>query len=509
MRIFNRPLTRLGSPVDGGITMNDLWPGLCAAAALIALLALVMRWQMHAFLALFVVSLGLGLAAGLAPAQVVDAIHKGIADILREVLLLLAFGAILGRLLETSGAAELIARRLINALGERHTSFALLVAAFIVGIPILFNVGFLVLIPIVWRLQRETKRSLLFFLMPLAISLGITHSLVPPHPGIVGAVNALVKQSDRRIADDETDPVNRVMVETIIFGIALSFPLALVGWFGPGRFWAHRQFVTAPENMSADTAKPDEQRAAQSFALALAIILAPLVLSVAGFGAKLLQDLRALPEWMTYTLFEPTGLPAYLRWLNHSALGWLQFLGRPTVALFVPMALALWAYGLRQGQSHKQLAKLISDSLIDVGSMVFLFGAAGGFKEVIQATGVGAYLARQMLQLPLSPVAVAFCVAALVRIALGSATASILTASALLAGLAASMPGRETLLVLSVACGVTVATQPADSGFWMLKEYGNLSTADVMLRVNGCRLTMALTGLAILLMVEWLSSASG
>ena len=487
--------------------MNDLWPGLCAAAALIALLALVIRWQVHAFLALFVVSLGLGLVAGLAPAQVLDSIHKGIADILREVLLLLAFGAILGRLLEVSGAAELIARRLIHALGEKNTSFAVLIAAFIVGIPILFNVGFLVLIPIVWRLQRETKRSLLFFLLPLAFSLGITHSLVPPHPGIVGAVNALAG----RAAD-------RVMVETIIFGIALSFPLALVGWFGPGRFWAQRQFVTAPENMSADTTKPDAQgqfttaehlakpapRGAQSFALALTIILAPLVLSVAGFGAKLLQDLHLLPERMTWTLFDANDLPAFLRWLNHSALDWLQFFGKPTVALFVPMALALWSYGLRQGQSHKQLAKLIGDALIEVGGMVFLFGAAGGFKEVIQATGVGDYLARQMLLLPLSPVAVAFCIAALVRIALGSATAAILTASALLAGLAASMPGRETLLVLSVACGVTVGTQPADSGFWMIKEYGNLSTTDVMLRINGCRLSMALTGLAILLLSEWL-----
>ena len=134
--------------------------------------------------------------------------------------------------------------------------------------------------------------------------------------------------------------------------------------------------------------------------------------------------------------------------------------------------------------------------------MVFLFGAAGGFKEVIDAAGVGAYLAGQVRNLPVSYVAVAFIIAALVRVAMGSATASILTASPLLAGMAADMPGRETLLVLSVACGVTVATQPADSGFWMLKEYGNLTPGDVMIRINLCRFTMALSGLAILLAVE-------
>jgi len=134
--------------------------------------------------------------------------------------------------------------------------------------------------------------------------------------------------------------------------------------------------------------------------------------------------------------------------------------------------------------------------------MLFLFGTAGGFKEVIGATGVGDYIALQMGALPLSPVAVVFLVAAIMRIALGSATAAILTASALLGRFALDLPGMETLLVLSVACGVTIGTQPADSGFWMVKEYGNLSTSDVMLRFNGCRVVMALCGLAILLVAE-------
>jgi H+/gluconate symporter-like permease len=209
-----------------------------------------------------------------------------------------------------------------------------------------------------------------------------------------------------------------------------------------------------------------------------------------------------MPAWLTFTLFDAQGLPSYLRWLNQSPLQWLTFLGKPAIALAAPTALALWCYGLRRGWSHAKLAKLTSDALLEVGGMVFLFGAAGGFKEVIGATGVGEYIARQMGGVPISPVAVAFIVAALMRIALGSATASILAASALVASFAASMPGRETLLVLSVACGVTVGTQPADSGFWMVKEYGNLTTGDVMLRFNGCRLLMASSGVGILLIAE-------
>jgi Gnt-I system low-affinity gluconate transporter len=172
------------------------------------------------------------------------------------------------------------------------------------------------------------------------------------------------------------------------------------------------------------------------------------------------------------------------------------------MALLIPTGLAFVLLGLRRGMSREQLSKLAGDALQDVGGMVFLFGAAGGFKQVIQDSGAGEYIAAQVVRLPLSPVAVAYLVAVLMRVALGSATAAILTASALLAGLARSLPGQETLLVLAVANGVTFMTQPADSGFWLIKEYCNLSVRDVMLRFNGCRILMSLLGLVLLLAFE-------
>jgi H+/gluconate symporter-like permease len=380
---------------------------------------------------------------------------------------------------------------LIKAFGERTSSLAILLSALVIGIPILFNVGFLVLLPIVYRLQRQTDRSLLWFLLPLAFGLAMPHSLVPPHPGIIGAVQALGGAES-----------NRVMVETMFFGTALCIPVILVGWLGPGRWWAARQFVTVPETFAAVAPASDNEVKASSFTLAIAIVLAPLWLSLIGFGGKVLNDLGHLPEWVTQRVWSEGELPAALMILGHAPYDWLQFLSKPTVALLVPTTLSFWLYGLRRGWDQKRLTKLTGDALLDVGTMVFLFGAAGGFKEVIQQTGVGDYLAAQMSALPLSPVAVAYLVAAMVRAALGSATAAILTASALLVGLAENMPGQETLLVLAVATGVTFMTQPADSGFWMLKEYGNLSVRDVMLRFNTCRIIMSLTGLAILLAYE-------
>jgi gluconate transporter len=486
--------------------MAGAWPAYCTAAALIFLLLLIIRYQLNAFVALLVVSLGLGLASGLPPERTVEAIGRGVGDILRNVAVILALGAMLGRMLDVSGAAEVIARTLVRAFGEKRASFAVLVAAFLIGIPVLFNVGFLVLIPIVWRLQRDTGRSLLWFALPLAFSLATTHSLIPPHPGIVGAVSALSGDP----AQGGT-PAGQVMVETILFGTLMSIPIVLVGWFGPGRWWAQRQFVTPPEQLAAlppQAATDQAARPPPSFALSVLIVTLPLLLSVVGFAAKVLHDLGRLPGWMGEPLLDSTswsGWPANLPLYVHSPLAWLQFFGKAEIALLVPTGLAFFLLGVRRGLSAGKLSKLAGEALTDVGGIAFLFGAAGGFMEVIKATGAGDIIAEQVTGLNVSKVLIAYLVAVMMRMALGSATASILAASALLQSVARSLPGQETLIVLAVANGVTFMTQPADSGFWMIKEYCNLSVRDVMLRFNSCRITMSLTGLGLLLAYErWL-----
>jgi Gnt-I system low-affinity gluconate transporter len=477
--------------------MMTAWPALCTGLALVLLLALIIRYQLQAFVALLVASLALGLAAGLPPTRVLNSIAKGVGGILADVAVILALGAMLGRMLDTSGAAAVIANTLVRAFGEARASLAILVAAYLIGIPVLFNVGFLLLIPIMWQLQRQTGQSLLWFLLPLHFSLGITHSLIPPHPGIVGAVVTLGGAAP-----------GTVMIETIVFGTLLGIPMVLIGWLGPGRWWAKRQMVTVPEALAAPVSpvadKPEVP--GPSFAVCVMIVVLPLLLSLLGFGAKLLSDLGRLPSWVAEPVLVQRGrLSGFLAFLQHTPLDWLLFLGHPTMALLVPTGLAFWLLGQRRGLGRAELSRIAGNGLQDVGGMVFLFGAAGGFKQVIQDSGAGDAIAGQVMQLPLSPVLVAYLVAVLMRLALGSATAAILTASAVLAGLSRSLPGQETLLVLAVANGVTFATQPADSGFWLMKEYGNLSVRDVLIRLNACRIIMSLSGLGLLLAVAtWL-----
>jgi gluconate transporter len=453
--------------------MPAAWPALCTLAALLVLLLLIIRFQWQPFLALLVVSLGLGLAAGMPPLRVLEAIGNGIGGILKEVAILLVLGAVLGRMLEASRAAEVIARRLIELFGVERASLAILAAGYLIGIPMLFNVGFLLLAPLAWQLQRETGRSLLWYLLPLGLSLATTHSLIPPHPGIVGAVNNM----------------NADMVQTMLFGALMSIPVALVGWLGPGRWWARREFITPPDmpasrNTVGDGKDPDRQL--PRFGVCLLIVTLPLWLSLLGFGAKLLSDLSRLPAWFD----------------DHHLGEWLQFLGHPTMAMLIPTGLAFVLLGWRQGLDRQRLNKIAGDGLNDVGAMALLFGAAGAFKQVIQDSGAGGWLAGQLLDLPVSPVATCFLVAAAMRLALGSATAAILTASALLAGFSTNLPERSTLLVLAVANGVTIFTQPADSGFWLVKEFGHLSVRQVLVRYNLCRVTLALTGGLILLVWE-------
>ncbi len=483
------------SPLLAATTTSGPWPAVCTAAALVLLLVLVIRWKVHAFVALLVASLAAGLAAGLPPGRVLAAIGKGVGDIMAGVAVILALGAMLGKMLDVSGAAQVIARTLIHGFGVRRASLAILAAAYLIGIPVLFNVGFLLLMPIMWRLQRDTGRSLLWFVLPLAFSLGVTHSLVPPHPGIVGAIHALAPAAAR----------NTVMVQTILFGTLMGIPLVLVGWLGPGRWWAARQMVTPPEHLApADAPAADDAREADapSFALSLLIVVLPLVQSVLGFSASLLGEMKMLPEWMTAAPAERSELPEALAFLAHPPVAWLQFLGHPTMALLVPTGLAFVLLGVRRGMTAARLSKVAGDALTDVGGILFLFGAAGGFKEVIQASGAGDYIAGLVLRLDVPKVVVFYLVAVLMRVALGSATAAILTASALLASAARGLPGQETLLVLAVANGVTFGTQPADSGFWMVTEYCNLSVRDVMIRFNACRILMSLTGLGLLLAYE-------
>ncbi len=473
--------------------MVGSWSIIATAASLAILLLLILRWHWHAFAALLFVSIGLGLASGMPPEEAVRSLGKGVGDMLAGVTLLLALGAILGRVLDRSGAALVVAGRLVDAVGIARAPLGVLLASYLLGISVFFNVGFLLLIPVVYRLQETTRQSLLYYLLPMSFGLSLTHSLVPPHPGIVATVQAF-----------GGNQASQVMIETIIGGALLGLPMALVGWYGPGRAWARRQMVEPPPRLAAPATKTQDESAEirPGLGLSLAVIILPLALCVLGFGAGLLSELNRLPAFLATPCFPGESLPSVFGVLAHRPVDWLLFLGNPTIALAVAVAFGMFVFGRRLGWGRHDCNRLVSDGLQDVGSMIFLFGAAGGFKQVIQDSGAGSAIANLFATLPLSPVMLAFVTGVAVRAALGSATAAHATTSALLAEMALHSNCRASLLVLAVSAGVTFSTQPADTGFWLVKEYGNLTVRDVFVRYNICRALMALVGLGILLLCE-------
>ena len=344
--------------------MVGSWSIIATAASLAILLVLILRWHWHAFAALLFVSIGLGLAAGMTPEAAVRSLSKGVGEMLAGVTLLLALGAILGRVLDRSGAAGVVAGRMVDAVGIARAPFGVLLASYVLGISVFYNVGFLLLVPVVYRLQETTRQSLLYYLLPMSFGLSLPHSLVPPHPGIVATVQAF-----------GGNQASQLMIETIIGGSLLGLPMALIGWFGPGRAWARQQMVEPPARLLATKPSPREgdrppTANGPGLGLALAVIVLPLALCVLGFGAGLLSDLSRLPSYLTTPWFQREQLPAYLGVLAHRPVDWLLFLGNPTIALALTVAIGMFAFGRRLwlGPTRLQSARVGRDSAKDVGS---------------------------------------------------------------------------------------------------------------------------------------------
>src|SRR5262249_43435534 len=230
------------------------------------------------------------------------------------------------------------------------------------------------------------------------------------------------------------------------------------------RWWARRQWVAVPEQL-ATANKPalnagDAGRALPSFGVSILVVLSPLVLSVVGFSFDLLARLDRLPAWMRTPLYEGEVIAGFPPLLIHSPLAWLTFIGKPGVAMLIATGVAFYLRGMRRGMTGPQLGKLAGDALPEVGGILLLFGAAGAFKEVIDATGAGPYIGEQLREWPVSPVLVCYVVGAMMRVALGSATASILAAPPLPTGLAAALHRPATVLALPVAHRVLPLTPP-------------------------------------------------
>ena len=439
---------------------NGAYLILITAAAIALLLFLILAVRLHAFLTLIICSMALGLAAGMPAEKVLKSIQTGFGDSLGFIAVVVGLGAMIGRFLETSGGGVALADWLLARFGKDRAQWAMLLAAFLVGLPIFFEVGFIVLIPLVWSLARETKRSLLLYGVPMALALTITHSMVPPHPAPAAAAQLLGADLGR----------------TILYGIALSIPIAIVSGVVWGNWIGKRIYVPVPEIASKASTAHESGVSAPPVWAVMALLLLPVVLIFAATMATL---------------------------GNLPFRGFTTFVGHPFTALTIAALVSLYFFGIRRGVSREKAVKMAADSLAPMGALLCIMGGGGAFKQVIVDSGVGAVAGRLLLTSSISPLIVVFAIAIAMRIAQGSATVAIITAAGIVAPIVKGIPGYSPeMIVLALCCGGSGPSHVNDSGFWIVNQYFGITVQQTFKAWTAPKVAGSFIGLAIILLVH-------
>lgn len=424
-----------------------LFPLLMTALSIAALLVLVLKLRLPAFMALIIVSLGFGLSTGMAPAEVINAIKNGMGGTLGFVAVVVGLGAMMGALLEVSGGVGAISDTILKRFGERRSQGALGVIGFLVAIPVFFDVAFIILMPVLLGLREKTGKPILYFALPLLAGLAVTHAFIPPTPGPIAVAEILG-------AD---------LGWVIIFGFAAGLPAMIIA--GP---WLAR-IITRSPTMIEDDALINHTTAEAvanpiGFNAAMSVIALPLVLILCA------TMVSALSTSGTITLPDT---------LREAVL----FIGHPFVALLLACLYAWYCFGLRGGMDRGALHNAMVKALEPAGLVVLVTGAGGAFKQILVDSGAGAALAEALSAGSMPLLLFAFIVAGIVRVAQGSATVAMITAAGLSAPVAqvAGVEGAAlALLVIAIASGASIISHVNDSGFWLVSRYLGLSEAQTL-----------------------------
>ncbi|WP_159226574.1 GntP family transporter [Pantoea sp. 18059] len=434
-----------------------------ATASIVILLLLVIKAKVHPFVALLIVSLLVAIATGIPAEKIMETIITGMGGLLGHITIIIVLGAMLGAIIEASGGAESLAQRFSKTLGLKRTVAALTMAAFILGIPVFFEVGFIIVIPLIYGFTKVARVSPLKFGLPMAGVMLTVHVALPTHPGAAAAAGIL-----------HTD-----MGWLMILGIAISVPVGIIGYY-VAKFMNRRHYPLSVEVLEQlQMAKPEGQEKknepAPPGALTISgLIVVPIVLIVLGtLSHTLLAEGSLLRSVMTV-------------------------IGTPPIALLIALGLAAWLLGVRRGWSKDKLEDLTGRAIPTSASVILVAGAGGAFGKVLVESGVGKALAvtLETLHLPLVPAA--FILSLALRASQGSATVAILTTSGLLTQAVTGVTDMQRVLVTLAACfGGLGLSHVNDAGFWVVTRYLGLSVADGLRTWTVLTTLMGLSGFAL------------
>ena len=436
---------------------------LSVSLGIIILLTLILYFRIHAFISLLIASIVVGLLAGLDADQVIKTIQNGMAGTLGFVATVVGLGAILGGILEHSGGTNAIVKFMIDRFGIERAPSALAISGFIIAIPVFFDVAFIILVPVIYALQRKTKKSLLLYAIPLLAGLATTHAFIPPTPGPVAVA----------------DIIGANLGWVILVGVFAGIPSVIISGIIFGKRISKKLHIEAP---TLDISNDENIKLPNVWAV-LVIIAIPVLLIVLNTTLDILFN----QESTVVTIF--------------------SFLGHPFVALIIANLIAWYFLGIKSGYTSNQLLSISTKSLLPVGTIILLTGAGGVFKQVLVDTNAGAMIAQTMQELGMPIIIFAFLTAALIRIIQGSATVAMITAAGLISPLLVSMSFSDfqlATIVIAIASGASILSHVNDSGYWLVSQYLGLSEKQTFKSWTVMTTLIALIGFTVALVLHFL-----
>lgn len=433
---------------------------LVLAIALIILLTV--RVKLHAFVALLTACFFIGFFTGMPLDKILKSIESGIGGFLGMLAPILALGAIVGKMMEISGGAERLARTMIRVLGKRNTHWALMIVGYICGIPVFFQVGIVLLMPLLFCVAIEAGMSLVTIGIPMIIGLLTVHCMVPPHPAATAVAVGL----------------NADIGKVILYGLIVGFPAAAIA--GPifGKMVGDKFELHPPEELCKKEPTPEEKL--PPFGVTMFTILFPLLLMIAK------------------TVFE------FVLGKAHPAMVYINFIGSPITALFLAVLLSYWTLGLNRGLNMQKLQKFSEVAIGPMAAILLVIGASGAFNQVLMDSGIGNAIKSVLMAWHINPLILAWCVAAVMRFAVGGATIAMITAVGLVTPVLPMYPGLEPALVaVAIGAGAIGFSHVNDPGFWFVKEYFGMEMGDLFKTYTLSTTIASVVGLASLLLFSF------
>ena len=440
--------------------MNLIIAAIVGIAAIVILIAVV---KLHPFLSLLLGSFVMAICAGVPYDEAIDSFTSGAGSTFSGVGLLIAFGAIIGTILFSSGGADVIVDTIMDKTPLQRLPWAMALIAFIVGIPMFFEVGVVILIPVVLFAARRAKAPVMIIAIPALAGLSTLHAFVPPHPGPLAAI----------------DSIHANLGITLGLGLLVAIPTVIIS--GPllGKLMARWVPIMAPENEAEqDAPKSVENR--PSFAQAITVVLFPVVLMLAA------------------SIVDLTGLNTSTAWGRA-----LAFIGEPLTALFLTSVLAMIVLGFMQKSTRDAVNGMVGKSFGTVAGIVLIVAAGGGFKQTLVDSGIGDVIAHSITESALNPLFAGWLVAVLIRLATGSATVATVTAAGIMVPLTSGMdPAQLSLLVLAIGAGSVFFSHLNDAGFWLVKEYFGMTVGQTVKTWSVMETVLSVVGLGFTMLLS-------